>query len=158
MATTAGRRMVVLALLGVLAAALVLTLVLSGQARAATVADLSIRKTTPDDTVRVGETFNWTIRVANRGPGQASGVRVVDTLPMSVRLLNIVSSQGGPCDVDFPRVVCNPGSIASGEGATIRLTVRATESGTLRNRARVDGSSTDTNAANDRAVSAVVAR
>lgn len=155
--TTMPKRLVVMALLGALVAATALVMALAGPAQAA-VADLSLRKATPDDTVRVGENFNWTLRVANRGPGRASGVRVVDTLPMSVRLLNVVSSQGGPCDVDFPRVVCNPGSIDSGETATIRLTVRATQAGTLRNRARVDASSTDANAANDRAVSVVRAR
>jgi uncharacterized repeat protein (TIGR01451 family) len=156
MATTRKHSMV-MALLGALVAATVLALVLSGPAQAAA-ADLSIRKTTPDDSVRVGENFDWTLRVANRGPGSASDVQVVDTLPMSVRLLNVVASQGGPCVVDFPRVVCNPGTIASGGKVTIKLTVRATEAGTLRNRARVSGSSTDTNAANNRAVSVVAAR
>jgi hypothetical protein len=115
MATTRKHSMV-MALLGALVAATVLALVLSGPAQAAA-ADLSIRKTTPDDSV-----------------------------------------QGGPCVVDFPRVVCNPGTIASGGKVTIKLTVRATEAGTLRNRARVSGSSTDTNAANNRAVSVVAAR
>ncbi len=155
--TTMPRRLVVMALLGALAAATALVLALPGPAQAA-VSDLSIRKTAADDRVRVGETFNWTIRVANRGPGPASGVQVVDTLPMSVRLLNVVPSQGGPCDVDFPRVVCNLGSIASGGQATIKLTVRATQEDTLRNRSRVSSSSADANTANNRAVSVVWAR
>ena len=61
-------------------------------------------------------------------------------------------------DVDFPRVVCNLGSIASGDGATIKLTVRATEAATLRNRGKVSGSSSDVNTSNNRAVSEVRAR
>lgn len=156
---TMPKRMMASALLGTLVAALAiaLALVYSGPAQAA-VSDLSIRKTTSDDVVNVGETFNWTVRVANRGPGPASGVQVVDTLPMSVRLLNVVPSQGGPCDVDFPRVVCNLGSIASDGQATIKLTVRATQEDTLHNRSRVSSSSADANTANNRAVSVVRAR
>lgn len=153
------KRMMVSAFLGIVVTALAIALALtySGPAQAA-VADLSVRKTTPDATVGVGETFNWTVRVANRGPGPASGVQVVDTLPMQVRLLNAVSSQGGPCNVDFPRVVCNLGSLDSGAGATIKLTVRATEAATLRNRAKVSASSADANTSNNRAVSEVRAR
>ena len=156
--TTTRNRVVAWALATVAAVAAVLTLANSGPAWAA-VADLSVRKAASENRVQVGERFVWTVTVANKGPRQAQGVRVVDTLPYSsVRLNNVVASQGGPCQVDFPRVVCSLGTLGVGEKATIKLYVGATEAGALRNRARVSQSTGDSDPTNDKASSTVRAR
>lgn len=153
--TTTRARTVVLVMLGALVAAL--TLVVSGPAWAA-VADLSVRKTASDRSVSVGENFVWRVTVKNSGPAQAQNVRVVDTLPESVRLNNVLASKGGPCDVDFPRVTCTLGNLAAGEKATIKLFVDPTQAGVLRNRVRVNQTGADANASNNRAVSVVRVR
>lgn len=129
----------------------------SGPSRSteAAVADLRIVKVASDANVSVGENFTWTVRVANRGQARAANVRVVDTLPMSVRLLNILPSQGGPCRVDFPRVVCTLDTIKKGEWAVVKFKVRATQSGTLRNVARASTTTPEVRLSNNRSVSVV---
>lgn len=117
--------------------------------------NLKVNKVASDTNVAVGEDFTWTVRVKNRGQSRAANVRLVDTLPMSVRLLNVTSSQGGPCRVDFPRVVCKLGNIGKGKQAVVRLKVEATQAGILRNRARATTSTNDVRIKNNRDASVV---
>lgn len=121
----------------------------------AAIANLRVTKQTPDTTVAVGQDFTWTVRVANRGQVRAANVRMVDTLPMSVRLLNIIPSQGGPCTVDFPRVICTLDTIGKGKVAVVKLRVRATQAGTLRNVARASTTTTEIRLLDNRAASVV---
>jgi uncharacterized repeat protein (TIGR01451 family) len=123
----------------------------------AATADLKVTKRTPDANVSVGEDFTWTVRVTNRGQARAADVRLVDTLPVSVRLLNIIPSQGGPCEVDFPRVVCTLDTIGKGKTAVVKLRVEATQAGVLKNKARANTSTSETQLSDNRAVSVVTA-
>ncbi len=132
----------------------------SGPSRSteAAVADLKVTKATPDARVSVGEDFTWTVRVTNLGRARAANVRVVDTLPISVRLLNILPSQGGPCQVDFPQVICTLDTVGKGKTAVIKLKAEATQPGTLRNAARASTTTPEVRLSNNRSVSVVRAR
>ncbi len=128
----------------------------SAQAAAeAALADLKVSKVASDAHVSVGEDFTWTVRVANRGPSRAANVRLVDTLPISVRLLNILPSQGGPCQVDFPQVVCTLDTVGKGQAAVINFKAEATRPGTLRNVARASSTTPEVKILNNRSVSVV---
>lgn len=126
----------------------------SGAAQAA-VADLGVNKVASDTNVSVGEDFTWTVRVSNRGQSRAANVRVVDTLPTSVRLLNILPSQGGPCQVDFPQVICTLDTVGEGQTAAIKFKAQATQPGTLRNVARASTTTPEVRLSNNRSVSVV---
>jgi uncharacterized repeat protein (TIGR01451 family) len=89
------------------------------------------------------------LTVVNRGPAEATGVRVTDSVPRSrADVLSVRPSQG-TCARGRP-TACILGSIASGSRATIRLRVRSKRTGYLTNAARVISDVADPAGANNR--------
>jgi uncharacterized repeat protein (TIGR01451 family) len=76
------------------------------------------------------EFVTYAIQVTNRGPGEASGVLVTDSLPPGALFDSATSSQGsftsGAGTVTF-----NLGSLAAGAGADLTVRVRPTLAGNL---------------------------
>jgi uncharacterized repeat protein (TIGR01451 family)/fimbrial isopeptide formation D2 family protein len=117
-------------------------------------ADLAIVKTGPAS-VEAGGTIVWTLAVSNAGPSAATGVSVVDALPLGVALVSATPTQGGCATA--AGVVCALGTLASGSAAQIQIVARVPawlEGAWLGNRAAVSGEQPDPNAGND--ASAVV--
>ena len=56
--------------------------------------DLTIGKMSTPDTVTAGEVVTYTLVVTNLGPFPASGVQVVDALPVGLEVLSTEASQG----------------------------------------------------------------
>ncbi|MBI2891057.1 MAG: DUF11 domain-containing protein [Nitrospirae bacterium] len=125
----------------------------SAQTEVIATADLSITKTADPGTVGLGEQVVFTLMVSNAGPDPAGAV-LRDVVPDGLFFLNVTPPEG--CDTtELPSVTCNLGTLDSGQGETVMLTVRADAVGTVRNTARVATNATDPQPGNNSA-SAVV--
>ena len=109
-------------------------------------ADLGIVKTSNRRTTRGGKII-YTLRVTNHGPGTVSGVQVIDTPSLPVRVVS-VRSTAGRCGRALP-IRCDLGTLRSGARATVRIVVAPKAAGTLRNSASVTGDVPDPNSRNN---------
>ena len=111
-------------------------------------ADLVVSKSASSNMVGTGETLTYTINVFNNGPANATGVRVTDTLPLSVTFVSVEPSAS--CNEAALTVTCNVGDLANATDATITIVVIApTTSGTFSNTASVTGGQSDPHTANN---------
>ena len=122
-------------------------------AHVGSVADLSITKTYSPDLVRVGQPLNYTIRVTNGGPADATDVTLTDVLLADVDFGSVLPSQGS-CS-GMGTVICSLGNLAHGGVATVTLVVTPTTPGTLTNVASVTGGEFDPDTSNNAAVASV---
>ncbi len=108
------------------------------------VADLAIHKSGPAQPVLLGNTFQYTLEVENRGPSDAVAVEVEDALPAQVEFLEATTS-AGVCDSAPAGVLtCEIGNlVARGPTVMITVTVRAAEVGDFENEATVDSPTAD---------------
>jgi uncharacterized repeat protein (TIGR01451 family) len=88
----------------------------------------------PNGGVESGESYSYTITVTNTGAGTAEDVVVTDSVPAG---LTIIELDGPGCSASGNDVTCNVGDLASGESATVTITVTATDAACpdVRNRA-----------------------
>ena len=93
--------------------------------------------------------FSYTIQVNDVGPNTAQGVTVVATLPESLTLGAVTSTQGS-CN-SSGEIYCGLGSIAAGSSATVTVSVTPTVPGPAGVTASISSVSYDPNPANDRA-------
>lgn len=131
-------------------------------------ADLSVAKSTTDAAPGVGTSFAYKITVKNNGPAAARGVSVSDYLPYEVDYETVNSTdstdecsfedygyfaeaQGQPNSPArrFGQINCDLGTLASGETATITITVTRASGWPIYNSAWVTSSSYDPNYEND---------
>ena len=82
-------------------------------------ADLSIVIAANPNPVVQGSLVNYTIIVANNGPGTAVGVKVTDIMPSGLNFLFAFSTQGS-CS-GSSTVTCNVGSLAPSSSAVITI-------------------------------------
>ena len=87
-------------------------------------ADLSVTGSDSPDPVRVGKRVKYTIAASNEGPGGATGVSLVDTLPAGATFVSAKTTQGS-CSRAARKVTCALGDLASGTTATVTVVVRA---------------------------------
>jgi uncharacterized repeat protein (TIGR01451 family) len=92
------------------------------------VADLEVTKADSVDPVRIGENFHYSIRIRNLGPDDATGVRLVDTLPASFELVESTGAKSCERDGD---VYCELNDIPHEGSVTVILHVRASTPGTF---------------------------
>lgn len=86
------------------------------------ISDLFVTKTSNCNRFQVYKIINYTIKVKNNGPSEATGVILRDILPTTVTLDNIALSKG--CYILKGRyITCYLGSINNGEEVTINLDV-----------------------------------
>jgi uncharacterized repeat protein (TIGR01451 family) len=104
-------------------------------------ADLSITKTASAQSVVLGESFTYTLRVRNDGPSAAVNTVVTDRIPDGLQL-EVASSSKGTC-AGAPVVTCQLGTLAKGAVETIRLTVTTLKAGTVDNTASVTSETVD---------------
>ncbi len=83
---------------------------------------------------RVGQAFEYILRVTNRGPGRATGVTVHDPIPADVRVLGVRTTRGR-CVTDGPVVRCAIGTLAARRSATVTVRVMMATTGRVTNRA-----------------------
>jgi hypothetical protein len=102
--------------------------------------ELVVTKRALRSSVRVGSVVTYAITVRNTGPVPADDVFVADAPGRRGQLVSARASQAD-CD-EFVPMHCNVGTLSAGEQVTIRVRLRATDAGLLRNLA-VAGSGTD---------------
>jgi uncharacterized repeat protein (TIGR01451 family)/fimbrial isopeptide formation D2 family protein len=102
---------------------------------------LQIAKSAAPNPATPGGSLNYTIRITNTGPSDATNVTVSDTLPAGFTPDVILSSQGG-CSA-FP---CNLGTLAPNAHAWVtingRIAASVTSAGQISNTARVTSTQT----------------
>ena len=101
-------------------------------------ADLQLSNTSAPNPVIQGANFDYTLTVTNAGPAPTTDVSLTDPLPSGVRLVQSAVSQG-VCSVAQQYVRCALDTLEGGRTATVTLTVRAVQGGTIYNTATVMG-------------------
>jgi uncharacterized repeat protein (TIGR01451 family) len=86
--------------------------------------------------------------VTNAGPSMATGVRLEDVLPPTVKFVLVETSQGSGTN-DNGTVRCELGNLATGSNAAVRIIVEATALGFLTNAATATGTDSDPVATNN---------
>lgn len=96
----------------------------SDDAAAAPPPVLTVEKSADATVVEVGQTVDWTIVVTNTGRGPAEGVRLVDTLPDGLEVVEHDPAMS--YDAANNRLVVEIGRLAAGESVTYRYVARLT--------------------------------
>ena len=94
--------------------------------------------------------MTYTVTIRNNGPSAATDVWAVHTVLGFAQLVSATSSQGR-CSGIAGLVVCNPGTLASGATATVRIVVTPWARGNLSSTASALSSATDPHPANNQA-------
>jgi len=111
--------------------------------------DISVSIADSPDPVSVGAGLTYTLKVANTGPQDATGVIVTNVLPSGVNFISATSSQGA-CIQTGGVVIGNLGLVPGGTNATITIMVVPTTAGTtLTNSAAVVRTETEGYLANN---------
>lgn len=113
-------------------------------------ADLAITKTASQDSVKIGDTFSYELKVTNHGPSKATSVALSDEIPAG---LSFVSADPGCVFEPVSGTVgCDLGTLASGASATVTITVLVDgdAGGQITNLASVSAQQTDPNPDNNR--------
>ncbi|HSM58632.1 MAG TPA: CARDB domain-containing protein [Candidatus Sulfomarinibacteraceae bacterium] len=111
------------------------------------VSDLSVTKLASANP-GLGEEMTYTVNVVNNGPATATNVQMQDSLPPSVTVQSIDTSQGS-CSGSGNVVDCSLGSLDPHTNATVSIVVIPNESGSITNYASVSGDQEDPFAPND---------
>jgi len=116
------------------------------------VAGLEVEKTVSAATSSEGDTVRYTIRAANLGPDDATGVAVADTLPTGVTLIAAGATRGS-----YAGGVWSLGALAAGAADTLFLDVvvdAGTTGTTIVNTAAISGNQIDLDPADNVATAA----
>lgn len=112
------------------------------------VADLAIEVSDSADPVQPGKSFHYNVRIRNLGPGDATGVHLVDELPESFEL---VSSSGAKSCGRAAAVSCDLNDVPHHGSLTVVLHVRATTPGLFWNTATASSTTEDPSSDNNSA-------
>jgi uncharacterized repeat protein (TIGR01451 family)/CSLREA domain-containing protein len=112
-------------------------------------ADLSVTTNDAPDPVNAGEDLTYTVTVTNRGPFDATGVVLTDTIPPSTTFVSATPTQGADCTHDAGEVSCSLGGLVKDGSATVTIIVIPTAVGEITNTASVDGNEGDLVSSND---------
>lgn len=108
--------------------------------------DLRVKQGDDPNRPEVGERLTYTVDVRNRGPRQATGVKVTDSLPEGV---DFISASKACDDPEGGVVTCNVGTLAAGANDDFEIRVRPKTPGEIVNAVTVDGDQDDPDPAND---------
>ncbi|MBP3791671.1 MAG: DUF11 domain-containing protein [Methanobrevibacter sp.] len=120
----------------------------SDNVTAVPVVDLEITKVVNTTKANVGEQITYTITVTNKGPSNATGVKVTEKLSDLVKVVDF-----GKADYDVKTNIWNIGSLNKGETVVLNLIVEIINNGTVENVAVVNSTENDTNITNNNATS-----
>lgn len=116
-------------------------------------ADLAVSIEDSPDPVLERDRVTYTVTVDNFGPGEATNVTIVDTLPADPTFVSVDASQGGcvrAINSNSGGVLsCDLGSIAADGEATVKIVLSPRREGTITNTATVRASQPDANTANN---------
>jgi uncharacterized repeat protein (TIGR01451 family) len=112
-------------------------------------ADLRVTKIVRPRQVITGQVATFTLIVRNVGPDAAANVVLTDRLPAGLRFISASPTQG---TYESSTGTWTIGTLESGAQVTLRLTVRVTAPGPIRNVATVTSDTFDPNRTNNRSV------
>jgi len=116
----------------------------------AAMVDLSIVKTAVLAGTAIGETFDYTIEVKNKGLYLATEVVATDILPAGISYVDVQTSFGtANYSAASKTVTWNIGSLAAGASVTLTIKVKAELAGVVKNTATVGSKETDSNPADN---------
>jgi len=113
-----------------------------------TTTDLIVVKGKYPSRAAVGRPLTYTLAVSTRGPDDATGIIVTDTLPTGVIPLSSNTSQG-KCIAYAEMITCNLETLSHGAAATITIVVTPTVTGMLPNQATASSNEYDPNPYNN---------
>lgn len=102
------------------------------------IADVAIASLGYPEFVPPGSNVTYAITITNRGPADATGVRLTDSFSSNPAFVSVASSQGA-CTHDGGLIVCDLGSLRSGRSALVTLVVTASSMDPITNLAHVSG-------------------
>ena len=111
-------------------------------------ADLTVTKTDSVDPVIMGNNLTYTLTVINNGPDDATSVFVTDSLPAEVSFVSATPSQGR-CSEFSGTVTCSLQDLASGNSASVEISVHPTTEGIIINTASVSACGSDPDESNN---------
>ncbi len=127
-----------------------------GAYEVAVTTDLAISENASPNPVVMRDAIAWNINVINNGPADATGVKVIDTLPVSGLASITVSTTQGSCGVlTGGTITCNLGNLANGGSVTITMNGITNKIGTLTNTVNVSSDQPDQLVTNNTATQAV---
>jgi uncharacterized repeat protein (TIGR01451 family) len=97
-------------------------------------ADLAVSKTVDNATPRLGDTVNFTVKLTDTGPSNATGVQVTDLLPTGLTFISSNPTQGS---YNPATGLWNVGAVADGADATLVVQARVVSPGTETNSATI---------------------
>ena len=97
-------------------------------------ADLALTKNSGAAQLNVGDSVSFTLTLVNKGPDQATGITVADTLPAGMTFNRAVPSTGV---YDNTTGIWNVGTLNNGAQATLIIVATAIQPGTITNTAMV---------------------
>lgn len=112
-------------------------------------ADLTLTKGVAPSVVFVGEPVTYTIIVANAGPDAAQDVELTDSVPTTITVTSVTTTQGS-CTGTGP-VACAIGTLASGASVSVTIVAATTATGILTNTASAMSATSDPTPANNSA-------
>jgi uncharacterized repeat protein (TIGR01451 family) len=105
---------------------------------------LNLSMTADRNPAAVEQNFNYNATITNTGDASATNTVLTDVLPTAVTFTAAAPSQGTCSYASLTRTVtCNIGTISSGGNATVQITVKPREEGTLNNTATITASQWD---------------
>jgi uncharacterized repeat protein (TIGR01451 family) len=105
---------------------------------------LSVSMTADRNPAPVGLNFNYKATITNTGDAPSANTALKDVLPSQVTFTSASSTQGACSYASATRTVtCNVGAIPAGDSATVQVTVKPREEGTLNNTANVTAAQWD---------------
>ncbi len=112
--------------------------------------DLAVSQATTPTPAMARDSLSWTIAVSNNGAINATGVKLIDTLPASGLTSITASASQGSCGAPISGVItCNLGSLASGAATTVTVKAIPSVAGTLSNTVNVVADQIDGQLANN---------
>lgn len=112
--------------------------------------DLSLSKTANPDPVTAGQNLTYNLTVINNGPGDATGITLIDDLPAEVTFVSAAPSQGSCAEVGGV-VTCNLGALTNGTSATVIIVATPNSGPTITNTVSVTGNEGDAGMTNNSA-------
>ena len=116
--------------------------------------DLSIEKIVSDSNPVIGDNITYMLKLRNNGPNDAGDIIAIDNLPSGVVYVSSNPSQG---TYDYQSGRWNIGSLSNGRTATLTITVKVNQGGTITNTASIVGYDiSDTNLRNNRSSADII--
>ena len=123
--------------------------------------NVSVTKVAEADPINAGDTARFTITVSNTGPGSATGVTLLDTLPLPGGLVWSIDSQTiGGCSIASGTLTCPAFDLAAGQSRNVVISALTDEAdcGTLTNTAVIAVGNGDTTPSDNSATDTIEVR